>query len=72
VPDKAPQAVENERGQVSDKMYKKLEDVSSSVGIRQFYRLMASHYQLFKERAVWTRMSLLNQFSVLEAREIVK
>jgi len=30
VPDKPPQAVENERGQVSDKMYKKLEDVSSS------------------------------------------
>jgi hypothetical protein len=34
VPDKPPQAVENERGQVSDKMCKKLEDVSPDFGVR--------------------------------------
>lgn len=31
VPDKPPQAVENERSQVSDKMYRRLESVSSDL-----------------------------------------
>ena len=34
VPDNPPQAVENQRGQVSDRMYKKLEDVSPAFDVK--------------------------------------
>ena len=70
LPDKPPPIVEETRSQVDQQLLKRLQEV----GRLHLIPIIRCAYisQLFGERAIWTRMSLLNQFSPTEARDIHK
>lgn len=70
VPEKPPQAVQEGRSQINETILKRLEEVRFC--LLAVCRILIIHIQLFMERPVWTRMSLFNQFTPLETREILK
>ncbi|TFK27098.1 hypothetical protein FA15DRAFT_587283 [Coprinopsis marcescibilis] len=64
VPLNPPEAVEKARDQANAKLMERLhEELLCSVTDMRL--------QLFSERPIWTRMSLFNQFTALESREIL-
>lgn len=70
IPQNPPPPVESERNAVNQTLLTKLVEVYALVYTPVFDH--ADFYQRFKERPIWTRTSLLNQFTSAEARDILK
>ena len=74
VPTKPPPNVEEVRNQFDQTLVRQLEEVGASSS--QLYASLVNGVsplcKLFQTRPVWTRASLLNQFTAAQAREIHK
>jgi general transcription factor 3C polypeptide 5 (transcription factor C subunit 1) len=73
VPTKPPPNVEEVRNQFDQTLVRQLEEVGASSS--QLYACLVNVSPLrkhFQTRPVWTRASLLNQFTAAQAREIHK